>query len=654
MVPDAVLMDTQEELTDLLDRKAFVARLIDVVEILSENRKNASFAVNGAWGVGKTFVLNRFEEEIAKYPLEEDGPRKYLVFHYDCWKYDYYEEPLIALVAALTDSIDKQTNFISADKRTTFKVVLKEIIAGLVEVGSVKTGFDIKKIFETIKSARNKATQEIADSHDFDVYFSFNCILEKLRAAIKDLAEEQTILLVVDELDRCLPEYTITVLERLHHVLEGIPNVQTIISIDKEQLECTVRQIYGCNTNAKRYLEKFISFEITLREGSLEDRADPLFERYYGKLQCNTKLCTPEEVSEFKRIILEGINTRSRLELIEKSSLLYRLVSREEDKSDAVFACIGMFLTVLKFYELDVKKAKEDFQIRTLFEPLSTYHDKRGGAIPMGLAHLREKYTPDTSEEDLSPTGTKYMHHKQTILGPAWAIIQPLLTTVVFTLVFGNIAGLSPDGVPPFIFYLSGTVLWTYFAGCLTQTANTFVANSATMGKVYFPRLVMPISTVFSELISFAIQYGFLLIFLVYYTVTKQGVHPNLWMLMTPLIILQLAMLSLGCGIIISALTTKYRDLAMLVGFGVQLWMYGSPIAYDMFRFGAFAPGGKWHALYMCNPISPIVNLFRYAYLGTGAMEWSYYLIGWGTTLGFLFLGIVLFSRVEKTFMDTV
>lgn len=244
--------------------------------------------------------------------------------------------------------------------------------------------------------------------------------------------------------------------------------------------------------------------------------------------------------------------------------------------------------------------------------------------------------------------------YKQTILGPAWAIIQPLLTTVVFTLVFGNIAGLSPDGVPPFIFYLSGTVLWTYFSGCLTQTANTFVANSATMGKVYFPRLVMPISTVFSEFISFAIQYGFLLIFLVYYTVTKQGVHPNLWMLMTPLIILQLAMLSLGCGIIISALTTKYRDLAMLVGFGVQLWMYGSPIAYDMFRFGAFAPGGSWHALYMCNPISPIVNLFRYAYLGTGAMEWNYYLIGWGTTLVFLFLGVVLFSRVEKTFMDTV
>ena len=244
--------------------------------------------------------------------------------------------------------------------------------------------------------------------------------------------------------------------------------------------------------------------------------------------------------------------------------------------------------------------------------------------------------------------------YKQTILGPLWAIIQPLLTTVVFTLVFGNIAGLSPDGVPPFIFYLCGTILWTYFSNCLSQTANTFVANSGTMGKVYFPRLVMPISTVFSELISLVIQYCFMVIFLVFYTVTGQGVQPNVWILMTPLIVLQLALLSLGCGIIISALTTKYRDLAMLVGFGVQLWMYGSPIAYDMFSFAVFAPGGKWHTLYMCNPISSVVNLFRYAYLGVGTVEWHYYSISWITTFALLFLGVVLFSHVEKTFMDTV
>lgn len=244
--------------------------------------------------------------------------------------------------------------------------------------------------------------------------------------------------------------------------------------------------------------------------------------------------------------------------------------------------------------------------------------------------------------------------YKQTVLGPIWAVIQPLLTTVVFTIVFGNIAGLAPGGIPSFVFYLSGTILWTYFSGCLTQTANTFVANSGIMGKVYFPRLVMPVSSVFSEMISLAIQYVFLIIFLVYYTVTGQGVHPNLWILMTPLMILQLALLSLGFGIIISALTTKYRDLAMLVGFGTQLWMYASPIAYDMFSMSAFAPGGKWHALYMCNPVTSIVNLFRYGYLGIGTMEWNYYFIGWGTTLIILLVGVILFNRIEKTFMDTV
>lgn len=244
--------------------------------------------------------------------------------------------------------------------------------------------------------------------------------------------------------------------------------------------------------------------------------------------------------------------------------------------------------------------------------------------------------------------------YKQTILGPAWAIIQPLLTTVIFTLVFGSIAGLAPGGVPSFVFYLSGTILWTYFSSCLTRTANTFVSNSNIMGKVYFPRLVMPISTVISELISFAIQFAFLLIFLIYYVLTDQGVRPNVWILMTPLIILQLALLSLGVGVIISALTTKYRDLAMLVAFGTQLWMYTSPIAYDMFSMGAFAPGGKWHGLYMLNPVTSIVNLFRYGYLGIGTMEWNYYFVGWGTTLVFVFAGTVLFSRVEKTFMDTV
>ena len=244
--------------------------------------------------------------------------------------------------------------------------------------------------------------------------------------------------------------------------------------------------------------------------------------------------------------------------------------------------------------------------------------------------------------------------YKQTILGPAWALIQPFLTTIVFSLVFGSIAGLAADGVPSFIFYLSGNIVWTYFANCLTKTSDTFIANSSILGKVYFPRLVMPVSTVLSKLIDFAIQYSFMLVFLVFYTLTDSGVQPNFFVLMTPLLIVQLAMLSLGCGVIISAATTKYRDLRMLVSFGVQLWMYASPVAYDMFSMGVFAPGSKYYSLYMLNPVTPIVNMFRYGYLGIGAIDWTYYLISWGTTLVLLFAGIVLFSRVEKTFMDTV
>ena len=244
--------------------------------------------------------------------------------------------------------------------------------------------------------------------------------------------------------------------------------------------------------------------------------------------------------------------------------------------------------------------------------------------------------------------------YKQTVLGPAWAVIQPFLTTIVFSLVFGSIAGLAPDGVPSFLFYLSGTVVWTYFSNCLTRTSDTFIANAGILGKVYFPRLVMPVSTVLSKLIDFAIQYGFFLIFLVIYGLTGAAIRPNWLVLLTPVLLLQLAMLSLGCGVIISAATTKYRDLRMLVSFGVQLWMYASPVAYDMFSMSVFAPGSKYYALYMLNPVTPIVNLFRYAYLGIGQVDWLYYGISWAVTCGLLFVGIVLFSRVEKTFMDTV
>ena len=239
--------------------------------------------------------------------------------------------------------------------------------------------------------------------------------------------------------------------------------------------------------------------------------------------------------------------------------------------------------------------------------------------------------------------------YKQTILGPAWAVIQPLFTTVIFTVIFGNMAGLAPAGVPTFLFYLCGSVAWTYFSGSLTATASTFTANAGVMGKVYFPRLVMPVSTVIANLISFGIQFVFFLIFLIYYMATGSGVAPNGYMLLTPLLIVQMACLGLGFGIIISALTTKYRDLVMLVSFGVQIWMYLTPVAYDI----SIIPE-KFMGLYMLNPMTPVINTLRYAFLGVGSFELGYYLISWVVTAAVLFLGVVLFNRVEKTFMDTV
>ncbi len=244
--------------------------------------------------------------------------------------------------------------------------------------------------------------------------------------------------------------------------------------------------------------------------------------------------------------------------------------------------------------------------------------------------------------------------YKQTILGPLWAIIQPLLTTVVYTLIFGNVADLAAPGVPTFLFYLAGNIFWIYFSSALTATANTFVNNSSILGKVYFPRLIMPISTVFSNLITFVIQFGFLIGFLIFYLCSGMAIAINLYALMMPLLVLQIVLLSLGFGVIISSLTTKYRDLKMLISFGLQLWMYACPVAYDMYSMQIFAPGGALHTLYMLNPITPIINVFRYGFLGIGQIEWGFYIISWVVTIIIFLLGVVLFNRVEKTFMDTI
>ena len=238
--------------------------------------------------------------------------------------------------------------------------------------------------------------------------------------------------------------------------------------------------------------------------------------------------------------------------------------------------------------------------------------------------------------------------YKQTILGPLWIIINPLLTTFMQIFIFGNIGGLSTDGTPQFAFYLGGNAVWLYFSGCFTKTANTFVNNSAVFGKVYFPRLVTPISISISGLVTFFVQFAIYVIAVLYYY-TAGKVHPNIYICLLPILLLELAMLSLGCGIIISALTTKYRDLSVLVTFGIQLWMYGSAIVFPVSSLPE-----KWARLLMLNPVVPIVETFRYGFTGSGTVSLSYLMISMAETIVVLFIGIVIFNRVEKTFMDTV
>jgi lipopolysaccharide transport system permease protein len=238
---------------------------------------------------------------------------------------------------------------------------------------------------------------------------------------------------------------------------------------------------------------------------------------------------------------------------------------------------------------------------------------------------------------------------KQTILGPLWFIIQPLLTTIMFTVIFGNIAGIPTNGIPKMLFYMSGIVGWTYFSTCLNDTSQTFIKNASIFGKVYFPRLALPISIVISNLVSFVIQFAFLCLFLVYFMLRGSDVSPNIMVLWIPFLVLLMAGLGLGFGIIISSMTTKYRDLTHLVTFGVTLWMYATPIIYPLSQIPE-----KYQIFVLANPMTPVIETFRTALLGVGVINYMHLLYSFGFTVVLLAVGVLIFNKVEKTFMDTV
>lgn len=239
--------------------------------------------------------------------------------------------------------------------------------------------------------------------------------------------------------------------------------------------------------------------------------------------------------------------------------------------------------------------------------------------------------------------------YKQTILGPIWFLINPLISSFISTIIFGNIAHIESDGVPYFLFYLTGYTLWNYFSACVNNTASTFTENAGIMGKVYFPRLTMPISSVLYAGINMLIVFAMTVITIIIYVIQGCAIHPNWTIVLIPLYMLQTAALGLGVGIIISSLTTKYRDLSILVGFGISLWMYLTPVVYPISTVS-----GVLGTLIMINPMSPVIQNFKYALLNTGSFIGGYWIISIVVTVILNLLGILLFNKVEKTFMDTV
>lgn len=241
------------------------------------------------------------------------------------------------------------------------------------------------------------------------------------------------------------------------------------------------------------------------------------------------------------------------------------------------------------------------------------------------------------------------LSYKQTILGPVWLLIKPVFAALMYTLVFSNIAHISTDGAPAMLFYMMGNAMWTYFASCLGSNAGTFTENAGIFGKVYFPRLVTPISNVFVNLLNFGISMTITIIIGVVYMYRGENVNPNLALFLVPLLVVELGMLGMGCGIIVSSMTTKYRDLSVLVGFGMQLWMYATPVVYPVSQIPE-----KYQSFMMINPVAPIMETFRYAFLGTGHIPILWLCISIAVT-GVIFLfGILIFNQVERTFMDTV
>lgn len=338
------------EKLDILNRDAFVDQLLRLTENISANKTSTCFAINGPWGCGKSFVLDMFEEQLNVIQSEETYTDKYFVIRYNSWKFDYYEEPLVAIVATMISVIEEKTRlFPDSKEKQEILGMLKATGVALLSMANTavkeKTGLDFQTAFETVRKGEKEGAAVYERAHEYDVYFGFNKVMEKLTGLLQDLAKNYTVVILVDELDRCLPEYAIKVLERLHHLTEGNSNIITVIAIDKDQLMSSVKQIFGF-VKPEKYLEKFFNFEVKLDCGTVSEGISEKYAEYFSLFD-KERFPFEDSVEECLQALFRDIDIRTQEQLVKKAMLTHKLLYNEN--KDYSFMCMELLLAVMLY-----------------------------------------------------------------------------------------------------------------------------------------------------------------------------------------------------------------------------------------------------------------------------------------------------------------
>ena len=376
---------------DILNRDQFVDDLLRIMENISDNKVSTCFALNGAWGSGKSFVLDMFEEKLGQIQSEDTFTDKYFVIRYNSWQYDYYEEPLVAIVATMISAIEEKTKlFPDCKEKREILGMLKATGVSLLSLGNAvvkeKTGMDFQKAYETVLKGEKDGAEAYEKTHKYDVYFGFNKVMDKLIALLRELAEKYTVVIIVDEIDRCLPEYAIKIMERLHHLTENTNNTMMIIAVDKKQLMSSVKQIFGFE-NPEKYLEKFFNFEIKLDYGIPSKK---IVDKYASYIDLFDKEIFPfdDSIEECLQNIFKDIDIRTQEQIFKKVMLTHKLLYAH--KKDYSFMCMELILAVMPFiYNQDAKFLEKTVDMRNLE---SVFTSSKGKKQPAFSTFFKEKF----------------------------------------------------------------------------------------------------------------------------------------------------------------------------------------------------------------------------------------------------------------------